>query len=149
MTPPSIRHAAETDLQAMVALYAHLNPADAPADPAKTDEAWKALLASPLVNVFVAESSGEIVASCTIIIVPNVTRGVRPFALIENVVTHADHRRKGFGHAVVAAALDAAWGADCYKVMLATGSQKPETLRFYESAGFVQGGKAFFEARPK
>jgi hypothetical protein len=47
----------------------------------------------------------------------------------------------------LASALKAAWDANCYKVMLATGSPKPETLRFYESAGFERGGKTFFQAR--
>jgi hypothetical protein len=32
-------------------------------------------------------------------------------------------------------------------VMLATGSEKPETLLLYERAGFRRGGKTFFEAR--
>ncbi len=79
---------------------------------------------------------------------PNVTRGARPYALIENVVTHAQHRRKGFGRAVLGAALACAWDEGAYKVMLATGSQRPSTLRFYEKAGFKRDGKTFFEARP-
>jgi GNAT superfamily N-acetyltransferase len=63
------------------------------------------------VNVFVAESEGVIVSSATITIVPNVTRGARPYALIENVVTRGAHRRRGLGRAVLAAALAAAWDA--------------------------------------
>ena len=50
-------------------------------------------------------------------------------------------------HQKLSATLKAAWDANCYKVMLATGSPKPETLRFYESAGFERGGKTFFQAR--
>jgi GNAT superfamily N-acetyltransferase len=143
-----VRFAAPADLPAMLALYAHLNPDDQKAQETKAETAWDALLSSSLVKVFVAEMDGAIVSSCTIVIVPNVTRGVRPYALIENVVTHGDYRGRGLGHAVLAAALDAAWERDCYKVMLATGSPRPETFRFYEGAGFVRGGKTFFEARP-
>jgi hypothetical protein len=40
------------------------------------------------------------------------------------------------------------WKAGCYKVMLATGSRREETLHFYEGAGFDRGGKTFFEAHP-
>ena len=34
-----------------------------------------------------------------------------------------------------------------FEVMLATGSSRPETLRFYEGAGFARGGKTFFQVR--
>jgi GNAT superfamily N-acetyltransferase len=45
-------------------------------------------------------------------------------------------------------ALAEAWDAGCYKVMLFTGSQKEETLRFYEQAGFQRGIKSSFIAYP-
>ena len=101
------------------------------------------MLDSGLVTVLVAEVGGCLASSCTLCIVPNLTHAARPFGVIENVVTHSDYRRRGLGHAVLAAALDTAWAADCYKVMLATGSQRPETLRFYERAGFKRGRTAF------
>jgi L-amino acid N-acyltransferase YncA len=59
----------------------------------------------------------------------------------------ADHRRMGLGRAVLSGALETAWQADCHEVMLATGSPREETLRFYESAGFERGGKTFFQMR--
>lgn len=37
--------------------------------------------------------------------------------------------------------------ADCYKVLLATGSKRETTLRFYEGAGFQRWGKTYFEVR--
>jgi GNAT superfamily N-acetyltransferase len=67
--------------------------------------------------------------------------------VIENVVTHADYRRLGLGQRVLAHALDVAWRADCYKVLLATGSKLETTLHFYEAAGFHRGGKTYFEIR--
>lgn len=67
--------------------------------------------------------------------------------MIENVVTDADHRRTGLGRAVLDAALDQAWKADCYKVLLATGSRRESTLRFYEGVGFQRDTKTYFEIR--
>ncbi|MEY9181394.1 GNAT superfamily N-acetyltransferase [Bradyrhizobium sp. USDA 326] len=67
--------------------------------------------------------------------------------MIENVVTHADYRRHGLGRRVLARALEIGWQADCYKVLLATGSKRESTLRFYEGAGFERGGKTYFEVR--
>ena len=143
----SIRTATAADLAGMLALYRHLHPDEPGPDMARAAAAWAALIASDLTSVIVAEAGGAPVASCTLVIVPNLTRGALPYALIENVVTHRDHRRLGLGRAVLSAALDTAWQANCYKVMLASGSQREETLRFYEEAGFERGGKTFFQAR--
>ena len=57
---------------------------------------------------------------CTVTVVPNLTRGCQPYGLIENVVTHAEHRQRGYGKAVLAEALALAWSQGCYKVMLMT-----------------------------
>ena len=57
------------------------------------------------------------------------------------------HRKHGFGSAVLKEAMAHARSAGCYKVMLmTTGSQRAETLRFYENNGFVRGGKTGFVA---
>jgi len=83
------------------------------------------------------------VASCALVVVPNLTRSGTPYALIENVVTHAGFRKCGFGRALLAEAVDAAWVAGCYKVMLLAGSKSPDILRFYEGAGFAQSKTGF------
>ena len=88
--------------------------------------------------VLLGEINGEALTTCTLIVVPNLSRGGRPYAIIENVVTHPDHRGKGLGKAVLDMACERAWRHDCYKVMLSTGSTRPATLSFYESAGFEQ-----------
>jgi GNAT superfamily N-acetyltransferase len=129
-------------------VYRHLNPDDPAPDAAAAEAAWAALTRSDLIKVIVADAAGVLISTCTLVTIPNLTRGVRPYGLIENVVTHPDHRRTGLGRAVLSFALDAAWKAGCYKVMLATGSRREETLHFYEGAGFDRGGKTFFEARP-
>ncbi|WP_342711463.1 GNAT family N-acetyltransferase [Bradyrhizobium sp. B124] len=98
-------------------------------------------------TVIVAQAAEQLVSSCTLAIVPNLSRGGRSYGVIENVVTHADYRRLGLGRRVLAHALDVAWQADCYKVSLATGSKRETTLRFYEEAGFQRGGKTYFEVR--
>jgi len=51
--------------------------------------------------VFVGEIEGVALTTCTLIVVPNLSRGGRPYALIENVVTHPDQRGKGLGKAIL------------------------------------------------
>ena len=147
MTKAAIRPALPDDLGGVLALYRHLNADDPPPAPDAAAAAWSALLGSGLTTVVVAEEAGVLAATCTVVVVPNLTRKARPYGVIENVVTHPDHRRAGLGRGVLSAALDIAWRADCYKVMLATGSRREETLRFYEGAGFERGGKTFFQVR--
>jgi len=143
-----IREATEADLEAIRTLNQHLHPDDPALPCSDLRSSWQAMLANPAIHCLVVESSGQLIATCTLIIVPNLTRSARPYALIENVVTHADHRRKGVGTALLKAALDMAWSQGCYKVMLMTSSRKEETLRFYEQAGFARGLKTAFLARP-
>lgn len=144
-----VRNAGETDLAAILGLYRQLSPHHPVADAAHAPTIWRELLARPGVTVFVADYDGCPAATCTLVIVPNLTQGGRSYALVENVVTRSDFRRRGFGRAVLDAALAAAWAAGCYKAMLLSG-RKEETgaPAFYESAGFRRGIKAGFEARP-
>jgi GNAT superfamily N-acetyltransferase len=147
MIKPEIRPAKPNDLPGILVLYCQLNPDDPVLDLATAEIAWTALLSSGLTTPFVADMAGLLVSSCTLAIVPNLSRGARPYGVIENVVTHGDYRRTGLGRAVLHAALEKAWTADCYKVLLATGSRREATLRFYENAGFQRGGKTYFEIR--
>ena len=90
----------------------------------------------------------ELVTSCVLVTVLNLTRGCTPYGLIENVVTHTSHRQRGYARAVLHGALQHAWGNGCYKVMLMTGRLDEPTLRFYESTGFDRHAKQAFVARP-
>jgi GNAT superfamily N-acetyltransferase len=144
----TIRKARESDLQAMAELCRQLNPADPRPPEEKLNEAWGAMLANPGMHCLVAEVEGRAVSTCTMTIVPNLTRNARPYAFIENVVTLESHRKRGIGSAVMKAALDVAWGAGCYKVMLMTGSVRQGIHHFYEQAGFDRQEKIAFVARP-
>ena len=91
---------------------------------------------------------GQLISSCTLTIIPNLTRACRPFGVIENVVTQSAYRGQGWGRALLQHALAHAWQARCYKVMLMTGRKDENTLRFYEQSGFERHGKQAFVARP-
>ena len=141
--PAAIRPATLADLPGALDLLRQLNPDD-PDLPASTARAaWQAMLGTQGLTVLVAEQAGALVGTCTLVVVPNLSRGARPYGVIENVVTDAAHRGQGIGHAVLGDAVQRAWAAGCYKVMLMTGSTKPSTLQFYESAGFEQSKTGF------
>ncbi len=96
--------------------------------------------------MWLAEFEGEPAATCTLIVTPNLTRGGRPYALMENVVTRTHLHRRGLGRAVVQAAIDSAFAQGCYKVMLLSGRPE-EVMLFYESLGFSRARKTGFEIR--
>lgn len=94
--------------------------------------------------MIVNEIDGRIVSSCVCVIIPNLTRNVRPYAFVENVVTHADYRGKGHAGECLNYAKKIAESENCYKMMLLTGSKKAETLRFYEKSGYNSSDKTAF-----
>jgi GNAT superfamily N-acetyltransferase len=139
----SIRAALPSDLEGLAALYPHLNPFDEPISRDLATARLDAINQIPDSTVLLGLLHDELVASCTLIVIPNLTRGGKPYALIENVVTHAGYRGRGYGTSILHAAAKAAWDAGCYKVMLMTGSKQPSTLKFYENAGFEQTKTGF------
>jgi GNAT superfamily N-acetyltransferase len=143
-----IRRIEPSDLAGLLDLYRQLNPTDELASDATLRVVWPQLLADPRVLVFVGESEDSLVATCTLVVVPNLTRQGRPYALVENVVTARAFRRRGHGGAMLRHAVQQAWELGCYKVMLLTGSAREDTFRFYEAAGFQRGLKTGFVAYP-
>jgi GNAT superfamily N-acetyltransferase len=124
-------------------LYWHLIPANPVLEQKCATEIWEKFLRYEGSSTFVGVREGIFVATCTLVVIPNLTRGGASYALIENVVTHADHRGRGCGKAVLQAAVSAAWALGSYKLMLLSGSKNPATLDFYESAGFERSKTGF------
>lgn len=138
-----IRAVQAPDLPALAALYQHLNPGDAVVSPEEAEAILERFAAYPGSVVLGGWNDGELVASCTLVVIPNLTRGGMPYALIENVVTAASRRKRGFGRALLERAVSIAWEHGCYKAMLLTGSTEQATLAFYRGAGFEQNKTGF------
>ena len=144
-----IRLLHKSDLKLLLALYHHLHDTDDPLpDEATIANVWGEIEQSSRYCYFGAFKDGELVSSCCLTVIPNLTRGCRPYGVIENVVTHKEHRKQGLGKAVLTHALQHAWTTGCYKAMLLTGRKDQATLDFYESAGFDPNDKRAFIAKP-
>ena len=70
-------------------------------------------------------------------IIRSLTHNVRPFAVAENVMTHADYRQKGYASALLQKAAEIAKEHNCYKLFLETGSNRESTLNFNRRNGFA------------
>ncbi|HOU16074.1 MAG TPA: GNAT family N-acetyltransferase [Anaerolineae bacterium] len=144
-----VRQIRPNELPEVLKLYEHLHAEDEPLpDAATVTQVWNELCADPKLHCLIATVDDTPVASCILAVIPNLTRGARPYGLIENVVTHAGYRRQGIGTALLRHALTIAWEHNCYKVMLLTRRKDEGVLRFYEKAGFRQGVKTGFIAYP-
>jgi len=108
--------------------------------PCNDAEAFANVLRHPGTTVFGAFDNDMLVAMLTLHLMPNVTWGARPYALIENVITDKAFRNRGIGRAVMEHAIASAWKANAFKVMLMTG-QKREATGFYEAVGFSSEDK--------
>lgn len=128
-------------LPQLTTLYSHLHKQDTKPELEQIAAVWEEIEKNKTLSYFGAFEGEQLLSSCHIVVVPNLTRSCRPYAVIENVVTHASYRGQGYGKAVVKAAIDYAWLQGCYKVMLITGRSDSGVHQFYKALGFSGDGK--------
>ncbi|MEO0977889.1 MAG: GNAT family N-acetyltransferase [Pseudomonadota bacterium] len=141
-----IRPAVSSDLDTVRALYHDLNPDDLKADGLTQEQTYAQMLAQPGLTVLLAFLGDQPVATLTLVIVPNLTRGCAPYAIVENVVTLTSCRGQGIGKRLMKGAIEKCWEAGCFKVMLMSGASNTPAHKFYEKLGFVRS-KIGFELR--
>lgn len=139
-----IREIRKDELNALLQLYLHLHEEGIPADDAHLQDTWNTICEDENHHIIVCEKDGMVVSSCVCVIIPNLTRDIRPYAFVENVVTHKEQRGKGYASACLSYARELAKNANCYKMMLLTGAKDEHTLRFYQNAGFNCTDKTAF-----
>ena len=139
-----VREVYENELSQVLGLYLHLHEKTIPEMTKHLENTWNMILQDKNHHLIVNEIDGKIVSSCVCVIIPNLTRGIRPYAFVENVVTHVDFRGRGYATECLNYAKGIAENANCYKMMLLTGSKKEETLNFYGNAGYNSTDKTAF-----
>jgi GNAT superfamily N-acetyltransferase len=145
---PEFRAARPEDLQGLLELYGQLHESDgASASEERLQSVWRNILRDERLHCFVLAVGRDLRATCILDIVPNLTRGARPFAVLQNVVTHADDRGTGLGKRLVSETLNFAWKQGCYQVLVQTG--RPEVVAFYEKVGFRSDSKIGLVAKPE
>ena len=139
-----IREAIKEDLALLLDLYTQLHDNAMPVIDTAMGKLWNDILSDENHHIVVGVLDNKIISSCVIIIVPNLTHSQRPYALIENVITHEDYRGNGYATSILNFAGEIACRENCYKIMLLTGSKKESTLDFYEKAGYNRHDKTGF-----
>lgn len=139
-----VREATKNDLNNLLQLYLHLHEDKILEDSQNLRETWETIQGDRNHHIILNEVNGILVSSCVCVIIPNLTRNVRPYAFIENVVTHEKYRGRGYATECLNYAKQIAIENNCYKMMLLTGSKKQSTLNFYAKAGYNSTDKTAF-----
>jgi len=139
-----IRTAVKDDLRSLLDLYTYLHGNPLPEVNTHIEGIWQKIVGDINHHIILGFVEDELVASCVIVIIHNLTRGQRPYAVIENVITHPDHRQKGYATIMLTAAKEIAARNNCYKIMLMTGSKRESTLDLYRRSGFNSDDKIAF-----
>ncbi len=137
----TIREAELQDLEGLLELYLHLHEKEKLPVTSEVVSLWKEIIDNPDYHLLVGEIDGKLVSSVTLVVIKNLTRLMRPYSIIENVITHRDYRCRGYAQALMKRAEEIARSAGCYKIMLLTGSKEESTLRFYENCGYNRKDK--------
>ena len=139
-----VREAVKKDLDELLNLYLFLHEKNIPENSEHLENTWKTIIEDKNHHIIVNEIDGKILSSCVCVIIPNLTRDVRPYAFIENVVTNEEYRGKGYATECLDYAKEIAIKNNCYKMMLLTGTKKESTLNFYKNAGYNSEDKTAF-----
>lgn len=144
-----IRKIKKHELNQLLELYKDLHDDDEllPGSDA-IQKVWRKIQSNEDFVCFGTFEGSRLIASCCLVLIANLTRGCRPYGVIENVVTHHECRRQGLGCEILKHALNYAWANNAYKVMLLTGRLNEDTYKFYESVGFDRHAKQAFIAKP-
>ena len=139
-----VREAVKEDLDELLNLYLFLHEKNIPKKSEYLENTWKTIIEDINHHIVVKEINGKIVSSCVCVIVPNLTRNIRPYALIENVVTNEAYCGKGYATECLNYVKEIAIKNNCYKMMLLTGTKNENTVAFYKSAGYNSDDKIAF-----
>lgn len=139
-----VREIKENERSELLNLYLYLHEKFVPEMTEQLKNTWETIMKDKNHHIIVNEVGNKIVSSCICVIIPNLTRNIRPYALIENVVTREDYRGKGYATECLNYAKEIAEKENCYKMMLLTGSKEEATLKFYRNAGYNSSDKTGF-----
>lgn len=138
-----IRPIGEAKMPGLASLYRYLHPQDPALAVVTARMTLRQAAAEPGSTVLVGYLGDTAVTTCASMVVPSGARGGKPSALFENVVTHPDWRRRGYGTQVLHAALACAWGAGCFRATALTTSLDDVPPDFFLASGFAHMASGF------
>ena len=144
-----VRLANEDDIPHILELYRQLAITTSPTELSRSStlddyrRAFAQIQAFTGYELLVAEEQGEVVGTLVLLIVPNLSHGALPWAVVENMVVDNKYRRRGIGKLLMEYAVARAKETGCYKIQLSSAKRRKEAHRFYRSLGFEASAHGF------
>jgi len=133
--PLEVRRAGERDLDDILRLLNQLHP-DFPGAPEVARERMAEIARQAGRTLLVAAVGGNVVATADLLVVPNLSHGGRPRAIVDNVVVDEAARGGGIGAALFAEIFRWTEDSGCYKVELVSLEHRRRAHAFYRRLGF-------------
>ena len=144
-----IRLAKESDLPRILELYHELSMITTESEQHSSTswDDYRRVFAeisnNPGRELLVAEYEGEVVGTVALFIIPNLSHGATPYALVENLVVNHKYRRKGIGKKLMEYTIARAKQEGCHRIELCSDKKRDEAHRLYRSVGFEPSAYGF------
>jgi GNAT superfamily N-acetyltransferase len=138
-----VRLAAEQDVPRILELYDELTEEQHHLSLDDVQPVFAEIVSTPGHELLVAEEDGVVVGTMVLLVVPNLSHGALPWAIVENMVVDSRYRHRGIGRLLMEYAITSARQAGCYKVQLLSNKKRREAHKFYRSLGFEASAYGF------
>ena len=144
-----IRLAKESDLPRILELYHELSMITTKAEQRlnTSGDDYRRVFAeisgNPRRELLVAEYDGEVVGTMALFIIPNLSHGATPYALVENLVVNHKYRRRGIGKKLMEYTIARAKQERCHRIELCSSKGRKEAHRLYRSVDFEASAYGF------
>jgi GNAT superfamily N-acetyltransferase len=144
MTDVAVREALESDLPAVLRLYAQGGIDDASVLTLDAATAiFRKMASYPRYHVYVAINGDAVVGTFALLVMDNLAHLGAPSAVVEDVVVDEKLRGRGVGGRMMKFAMKVAAECGCYKLTLSSNLKRTKAHAFYRSLGFEQHGLSF------
>jgi GNAT superfamily N-acetyltransferase len=101
------------------------------------------IAADPRHELLVVEDGGEFAGTAVLLIVPNLSHGATPWALVENIIIDQRFRRRGLARMLLSYAVTRAREAGCHRIEIMSDNSRKDAHHLYRSLGFVDCATGF------
>lgn len=146
---PTLRPALESDLPAVLQLYAQpdIDDGDVLALPDAT-RIWGRMPNYPNYKLYVALMEERVVGTFALLIMDNLGHLGAPSAVVEDVAVDPAAQGQGIGTAMMRHAMALATESGCYKLALSSNLKREKAHAFYDALDFERHGYSFRMALP-
>jgi GNAT superfamily N-acetyltransferase len=145
-----VRPAVPGDLSAILSLLSEMHNEKRSGDPTEHEiKLFKRVLVQPLRTLLVAEVEGQVVGTADVIVVENLSRNGRSWAMVENFVVTRKLRKRGYGKELMLRAIRISEDLGCYKIQLVSNERRAQAHELYRHLGFdapVRGFRRYLES---